>query len=236
MRLNAANVRHDRGEIVTAAHHLERALELDPENALAWNNLAAIRLEQGRLEEAEEAARRGLDAEHLDEDQDLYKLHCNLGIILRARDRPRAAVDPLATCLHLEPAFLRPWEELSALARAGTLGPEEMEEILAAGRDRDPDSPYWALYDGFLEHLRGDWRTAITTLRSALAEIPEHGAFPRTRARGRLVLADALLRQGHREEAAAELRRLVADPFAPPGVRDTATRALGDLDSGSGSG
>ncbi len=41
-----------------ALPHLERALELDPENALAANDLAALYEHQGRLAEALELYRR----------------------------------------------------------------------------------------------------------------------------------------------------------------------------------
>ena len=46
------------GDLAAALPHLERAIELDPENALAANDLAAVYEHQGRLEEALELYRR----------------------------------------------------------------------------------------------------------------------------------------------------------------------------------
>ncbi len=61
--LNQAGQQARDGETQRAAATLERALEIEPENAWLWHRLAALRLEQGRLDEALNLAVR---SNHLD--------------------------------------------------------------------------------------------------------------------------------------------------------------------------
>lgn len=50
--LKRARVQQAGGELVAAANTLERALRIQPDNALVWNRLAHVRLEQGRYQQA----------------------------------------------------------------------------------------------------------------------------------------------------------------------------------------
>lgn len=230
MQMTAASVRQARGELETAAHHLERALALDPESALAWNNLAALRLEQGRLPEAETAARRGLAARHLQRPDDEFKLECNLGLTLLARGDAAGGADRLAACLAAEPGFLRPWTELRALVAAGHLPSATLGAALDRGEAHSPGSPWWPLYRGLLAHGEGRLADAADLLTVALAAAPRRGPWAATWAEGALARADALLRLGRVDEARALLRDLAGDRFTPPSPRDIAVEALARLD------
>ena len=229
MQMTAATVRQQRGEPETAVHHLERALALDPGNALAWNNLAAIRFEQGRLAEAESAARRGFAARHLQRPDDEFKLECNLGLILLARGDVPAGADHLAACLAAEPGFLRPWSELRALVASGTLPPAALAAALDAGEARQPASPWWPLYRGLLAHGEGRLAEAADLLAVALAAAPRRGPWAATWAEGALSRADALLRLGQVSPGRDLLRDLAEDRFTPTAPRDVARQALARL-------
>lgn len=50
--LNNAVQEQDAGNLVTAAVNIERALRLEPKNAVLWSRLAGIRLEQGNWQQA----------------------------------------------------------------------------------------------------------------------------------------------------------------------------------------
>lgn len=56
--LALGNLEYQDGKLARAARCYKRALELEPGNGKALNNLAMVRLAQGRAEEAEELARR----------------------------------------------------------------------------------------------------------------------------------------------------------------------------------
>lgn len=230
LQVTAATVRQARGELETAARHLERALAIEPGYALAWNNLAALRLEQGRLADAETAARRGLAARHLQRPDDEFKLECNLGLTLLARGDAAGGADRLAACLAAEPGFLRPWNELRALVAAGHLPPATLDAVLARGEARSPGSPWWPLYRGLLAHGEGRLAEAADRLSPALAAAPRRGPWAATWAEGALARADALLRLGRVDEGRALLRDLAADRFTPPAPREVASQALARLD------
>lgn len=46
------------GRLDQAAHSLERALRIEPQNALLWHRLAGVRLQQGRAQDAVSLASR----------------------------------------------------------------------------------------------------------------------------------------------------------------------------------
>jgi Tfp pilus assembly protein PilF len=54
--LDRADAYHRSGDIGNEAATIERALRIDPNNGRLWNRLAAIRLEQGEPEQAEQLA------------------------------------------------------------------------------------------------------------------------------------------------------------------------------------
>ena len=54
--LDRADTYHQSGDIGAEAATVERALRIDPNNGRLWNRLAAIRLEQGRPQQAEQLA------------------------------------------------------------------------------------------------------------------------------------------------------------------------------------
>ena len=56
--LQTAEMQQADGQLAAAAASLERALRIEPQNPWTWYRLAAVRLEQDRLDQAEQLARR----------------------------------------------------------------------------------------------------------------------------------------------------------------------------------
>jgi len=106
----------DQDAMLRAETYFERAIELDPQFALAYSSLAEVRVllaewvdqQPGeRLEAAEQAARRALEL-----DPSLGEAHTAIGIVLRARgEKPEVYVDFLERGVALAPgsADARKW-------------------------------------------------------------------------------------------------------------------------------
>ncbi len=56
--LETADLQRADGQLAAAAASLERALRIEPQNPWTWYRLAAVRLQQDRLDQAEQLARR----------------------------------------------------------------------------------------------------------------------------------------------------------------------------------
>ena len=231
MQMCAATVLGERGEREAAARRLERALAIEPELALAWSNLAAIRFEQGRLEAAEDAARRGLAARHRGAG-DEFKLRANLGLVLAARGESAAAGLELARALALEPGFVRAWSELERLVAAGRLENGALAEAIAVVEAAPARPGYAELYRGLAALREGRYEAADAALARALALAPRRGPWAAAWSAGAVARAEALLRLGRAAEGRALLDEIAADRFAPREERELAASALAALAGG----
>lgn len=135
---NLGNAEAGRGESALAEAAYRRAVELDPANADALNNLAWLLLDQpDRLAEAEELARRAAAAGG----PDPYLSLDTLGRVLRARGRCREAVETFTRGLDAAPAATagREWLVLGkGLALRDCSDPawrQTLEELTAAAGD-----------------------------------------------------------------------------------------------------
>ncbi|MCZ7680336.1 MAG: tetratricopeptide repeat protein [Sandaracinaceae bacterium] len=100
-----------RGAHARAARHLERAAELDPEDATARTSLGAALAELGRLDEAIDATREAVRLAPRD-----AAAHANLGLLLAARRDPNGARAHLRRALTLDPDDARARAALAALS------------------------------------------------------------------------------------------------------------------------
>ncbi|MFL6200937.1 MAG: tetratricopeptide repeat protein [Thermoanaerobaculia bacterium] len=137
---NLGNAEAGRGEAALAEAAYRRALELDPANADALNNLAWLLLGQpGRLAEAEELARRAVASGG----PDPYLALDTLGRVLRARGRCREAVEAFAQGLAAAPAAAagREWLTLgTGLAQRDCNDPDwrrTLEELTSTAADSE---------------------------------------------------------------------------------------------------
>jgi hypothetical protein len=125
---NLGNAEARRGRTIEAELAYRQALELEPENTDALNNLAWLLYEQGeRLAEAEELARRAVGLAGAD----AYLALDTLGRILRAEGRCREAVQSLLAAEQQAPAAAQGREQLAL-----ELGLAERDCGDSAWRDR----------------------------------------------------------------------------------------------------
>lgn len=82
--LEQANNASRRGDLAVAGSRLERALRIEPRNAVLWSYLAKLRLHQGRLDQAAGLAAK---SNSLDRSQNYQLQADNWRIIAHARHR-----------------------------------------------------------------------------------------------------------------------------------------------------
>lgn len=90
------------GRLEEAQRELERSLELAPDDAETWTNLANILLRRGATEEAMAAYRRALK-----QDGELAEAHYGLGMSHYAQGETTEALNALGRALELRPDFLK---------------------------------------------------------------------------------------------------------------------------------
>jgi len=208
MSICAATVREEAGEMVAAENSLKRAVEIDPECALAWNNLGALYLSQGLLGDAEYCLERGLSAAHQQTPADTFKLHCNLGLVLSLTGRIEEAAEELDRSLELAPGFLRTRiERLNVLAE--DFDEARFLELLEGGEHLFPMDSRWAIYRGILAFHRRDWPMARWLFEVCLQEDSWPSWVPRDLVR--LLYAEMLLSVGERDSGCRLLRILAGD-------------------------
>ncbi len=93
-----------------AEKHARKALELNAENADAWNNLGVTLEETGRYDASREAY-----AEALQRRPDDWRAHFNLGILERKSERWEAAVEALRKTVELMPQHAETHWELGRI-------------------------------------------------------------------------------------------------------------------------
>jgi tetratricopeptide (TPR) repeat protein len=126
--LNGLGVAYgDAGRPADAVRTFTRVLALDPTNGLAWQNLAALALQQALdaksdtsrragLQEAETDARKAIDA-----DPALPDAYTTLGVVLSTTGRKTEAIDAWKKAVDLDAsqfnALYNLWSELSSAGR-----------------------------------------------------------------------------------------------------------------------
>jgi TolB-like protein/DNA-binding winged helix-turn-helix (wHTH) protein/Tfp pilus assembly protein PilF len=204
-----------------AIGYFERALELDPEYALAYSGLAdayvILVMDFGfsadYLAEAREAARRAVNI-----DNSLAEGHASLGLYrYHAYDWPGAELE-LRRALAINPAYAIAHSWYAALLMTTGRIDESLAEIQLALR-LDPLSGIINAVAGRLHLVARDYDTAVDRLERALELNPNlPGLYQRD-------LAYAYQLTG-REAAAVEAARNSLDPSVPPEVVSTIREAL----------
>lgn len=180
-----------------ALEELRKALEMDPDNADAYDLLGLIALAQGAeyLRQAETVAcLKGADAEAVRRD---------------AVDKFREAQQHLRKATALRPAFSEAWNNLAVAA----LHLESYDEAVTASENALKDVAYpspefarsnlgWALFHK--KNLNGAWKA----LHEAVARAPGFCV-------GRYRLAKVYLERGQLEQAAEEIDAVTDNPACP---------------------
>ena len=121
-----------------AAHHLSRAIEIDPSNPRQFHYRGVVRMRLGAYEDAVSDFRRMLQA-----DPDYYSTLYSLGATLMRLARYREAVEVLRKAVEAEPEKLEPrWNLRLATMLSGddpnTLPPRHRIELSRVGRGESP--------------------------------------------------------------------------------------------------
>jgi Tfp pilus assembly protein PilF len=173
----AAQKRLEKRDAEGAKRRLERAVELAPGFAAAWNSLGVMAYQSGDSATAEHDFRQALSAE-----PDMFEASVNLGGVLLSHQ------DHLEEALHYnqQAVAARPRD---ALANAQTgitffqLGDwDRAEPYLAAAERADPahfSRPQ--LFLARIYQMRGDWRAARRELQLCIALHPDDPDVPRLR-------------------------------------------------------
>ena len=158
------------GAVDVAESRVRRAIELDPANPSAWNNLAVVMEAQGKTSEAAdayaEAAR--LDPDSIGRRFTLARLYQRLG-----RDEEAAA--ELRAVLELAPDFVEGRSELATiLARQGRLDEAALEAREALAADPRATAPRWRLIEVLEQQGKAD--EARRELETLLSVAPDFAA------------------------------------------------------------
>jgi Flp pilus assembly protein TadD len=162
---------HKNGQLDEAAAHLEKALQMQPDDYLALLTMGVTRFYQGRVPEAIEYAQAAIRS-----DAGASKAHNLLGMALAKQNRNDAALDEMRRASELAPKNAEIRNNLGlALAQLGRM-PEAIDEFHEAVR-LDPDKAAaahgnlgWALLGS------GKARESIPEFEAALQLNPEFKA------------------------------------------------------------
>jgi arylsulfatase A-like enzyme/Tfp pilus assembly protein PilF len=98
--LNALGIAYGQaGRAADAARIFERALEIDPTNGLAWQNIGTLQLRAGDRQSAESSLRRALSI-----DDSLPGAHTTLGVVLAQTNRKAQAIEEWTRAVALDPS------------------------------------------------------------------------------------------------------------------------------------
>ncbi len=94
----------NKGDLQLAEEQFHKAIELDPKDAMPWNNLGIVLRDAKRLAEAESACRKAIEL-----DPAFAIPWVNLSDVLRNANRIAEAESACRKAIELDPAFAMPW-------------------------------------------------------------------------------------------------------------------------------
>jgi tetratricopeptide (TPR) repeat protein len=213
----AAKVDRDAGRTDAAIEKLEQAVALGPDEALAWSNLAELRLRRHEHEAALAAIQSGLLARHDPGRKAAAYLHGYRGAIFLRTGRRDEAFTELIDALALGFAEREGVEFLlDALEVApGRLSDDDVERLILQGERIQPGD-HWAFHRGMLCRRRGDLAQAERWLRITAERVGRPDA--------RVELASVLALRGEKAKAMEIFDELLADPGLAQSVKDEVAR------------
>ncbi|MEZ5964992.1 MAG: hypothetical protein R3F56_14250 [Planctomycetota bacterium] len=226
--LNWAGVLRKAGREAELEPVLRRVVELDPEMAAAWNELAVLAMRAGQTEVAIAHLQACLRARRQDGDVHRVALE-NLVRIYATQRQPSLALQTIESVAAREPATVaRAFTALQDLlaqqvdvdgivALAGRL----QQAAPAARRD-------WDRQRGLACYRRQAWSEAVRYLEQALHQ----EASPLEHQQTSLLLASALLQAGDRQRARDTVQGLLASPGLVPELAASARDLLQKVDGG----
>ena len=172
----------------------ETTLQRNPECWMAYNNLSAQSLAEGRVDESLAQVRQALALK-----PDYREAYVNLGNVLSIKGEPAAAIAAYQKALEIEPAFALAWNNLGlALLKAGRL-----DEAIAHFQKALELKPSLSVARFDLGHalmLKGKVEEAIGHFQQALETDPDYAAC-------RVSLGGALQQEGRVDEAITQFQK-----------------------------
>jgi tetratricopeptide (TPR) repeat protein len=133
------------GETREAIRHLERAIELDPQNKMAWVNLGGAFMLAGELDKALDANNRVSDM-----DPEFVPAYLNLGLIHLLREEWQESIEAYEKALSLNMIGPEAHENLAiAYLRTGDLDKSIEEGLKASGQRPEFGLAYVTLCDAY---------------------------------------------------------------------------------------
>jgi predicted O-linked N-acetylglucosamine transferase (SPINDLY family) len=167
---NRANLLKERGDIVSATQSHQEALRLNPEYAEAWHALGAIYRSQGNFFEALKCFEQALQRE-----PNHHDVLNAVAICYMALDRHEDAQPLFLRAIAAKPDFATAHGNLGALyMKAGRL--EHGWAATMRAHQLEPDQHRWMSNLAVIAKDRGDWQTAETWFRKALALTPNYAS------------------------------------------------------------
>lgn len=211
LHLKAGNRAMDDGEFEEALVWFRRAVEADPEDKLAQNNLGYVLAEMKQPEEAMEAFRRALEI-----DPDYVVAHLNLAAALRTQGRYAEAVEHYERIHEIDPEdHLAHLQLGTTLMEAGEL--ERAEKELLEVLDEVPE--YENAIRSQANFLLGDAAEATGRDEEAVARYQKATALDEDSTLGHRSLARVLGKLGRYAEAAEHFGQVIAQEPQDVGAR-----------------
>ena len=218
-----ATILESKGKTEEARAQLQRALEVDPDFALAFNHLAAIAIKAKDFKAAKQNIVRGLEAKHASK-TDRAKLLCNRAYLQRVESKPEAAIASFREALELDPMLTRARIELLDMA-FGKMSPADYNKTLEIGRMIEPRNPHWNRLKGLALHHMNQPEQAIALLEPML-DLRFNNYNMRL---ARMVVAINYRKLNKVAEAKKHLQVLANDETASPALRARARQYLRQL-------
>ena len=175
------------GLMFAALECAEKAVETQNDHALLWHHCARLRLELGRDEQAEDAARTAC---RLEPDNLSYRYH--LAVVFMRRNDIEKSVAAAMDCLHQDPSFAEAGILLSEIALASG----NLEQAIAHLQGVVGHNPGHERGWGLLADLQSD-QERKEIIRQALERIHASDAIPEAVATAGFALANMDRRDGH---------------------------------------
>jgi tetratricopeptide (TPR) repeat protein len=174
-KYNLGNTLHNQGKLEEAIAAYRKAIEIDPNYAMAYNFLGSTLQSQGKLEEAITAYRKAIeiDPKLANAYHNLANAYYNLGIILNNQGKLEEAIAASRKAIEIEPNFAMAYYNLgNTLHNQGKL-----EEAIAASRKAIKIEPNFAVgYNSLGNTLKnqGKLEEAIAAYRKAIEINPNY--------------------------------------------------------------
>jgi predicted AlkP superfamily phosphohydrolase/phosphomutase/Flp pilus assembly protein TadD len=189
------------GRVEEAAHQYRQAVRYAPDLAEAYANLAQIYVAGGRATQALEAARKAVELA-----SDKPEMHYVLGMALNAGGSGQQALERFLAAVRMDEAFVPAY--IGACGILMARGNTDSVVVLSTEALRTPSQ-----YANYVHNIKGTAHLSRGEIRLAEREFKAALEADRTFTPARMNLAKVYVRQGQRDDAARELRAvLAADP------------------------